>query len=364
MIIDTTLREGAQQFGTYFDTSIRKRIISGLARLGVEEIELGWVGQDGLEELAVWASKNVAGSALSVWTPCRDQDLRAAAALPVDRVNIGVPVSDAHITTRLGLDRRTLVERATKSVLAAKLAGIRYVSVGLEDLSRADIDFALSVGMAVKVMGASRLRLADSVGVLTPLEMADLVNRFRDTLDMDIAVHCHDDFGMGTGNGVAALAAGADYADGSLLGIGERSGIAKTEELAAWRELREAKGRYDVSGLRDLCAEVAEPAGMNIPRTKAVAGSDIFSCESGLHVHALAKDPGLFEPYDPGAVGASRRLEVGGKSGAGAVRQMLAERGVTCPESGLERVVEAVRNLSLRLRRPLRADELAGLVEG
>ena len=249
MIIDTTLREGAQQFGTYFDISIRKRIISGLARLGVEEIELGWVGQDGLEELAVWASKNVTGSALSVWTPCRDQDLRAAAALPVDRVNIGVPVSDAHITTRLGLDRRTLVERATKSVLAAKLAGIRYVSVGLEDLSRADVDFALSIGMAVKVMGASRIRLADTVGVLTPLEMADLVKRFRDTLDMDIAVHCHDDFGMGTGNGVAALAAGADYADGSLLGIGERSGIAKTEELAAWREREEGKGRYDMSGV-------------------------------------------------------------------------------------------------------------------
>ena len=48
MLIDTTLREGAQMFETYVPQEARIQIAGRIADLGVEEIEVGWVGQDGL----------------------------------------------------------------------------------------------------------------------------------------------------------------------------------------------------------------------------------------------------------------------------------------------------------------------------
>jgi len=363
MLIDTTLREGAQLFGAYFNRETKEKIISGLLALGVDEIELGWVGQEGLEELIEWARPQAGETALSVWSPCRGADIREAAALKIDRVNIGVPVSDMHMEKRLGTDRSGLLERLANTVLLAGLLGIEYISVGLEDVSRADELFALTVGQLAQDMGASRVRLADSVGVLTPMKMEKLVHAFRNQIDIDVAVHCHDDFGMATGNAITALQAGASHADVSVLGIGERSGIAATEELSTYLTLMEKKHDYKIDGLRELCDFVSQAAGVPIPRTKAIAGKDIFACESGLHTHALSKSPKLFEPYDPDAIGTNRTLAVGGKSGRAAITNALDENGIKLPKAELTGLVTEVKRLAWELERPLTSQELARLAK-
>lgn len=361
MLIDTTLREGAQLFGAYFARDTKERIISGLLDLGVDELEIGWVGQDDLKGLIQRTKTSAGRTSLSVWSPCRANDIRTAAGLGMDRINIGVPVSDLHMRHRLGTDREGLLERLFSTLLAAALLGIDYISVGLEDVSRADQDFALKAALLAQDMGASRVRLSDSLGVLTPQKTARLVKRFRDALTIDLAVHCHDDFGMATANAVTALESGADYVDASVLGIGERSGIAATEELAAWLTLKEGTHDYAVNNVRALCDFVSKAAGVPIPRTKPIAGEDIFACESGLHTHALSKSPALFEPYDPTAVGACRTIAVGGKSGQAALRSALCENALSCPENQLPELVRAVRDLSWKLERPLTAEELTDL---
>lgn len=339
--------------------------MDGLLGLGVEEIELGWMGQEGLVELADWAGKRVRdqglSTALSVWTPCRLGDIGRAAPLGLDRVNMGVPVSDPHLALRLGMDRTALLDNLARAVLYAKVAGVGFLSVGLEDVSRTGEDFALEAARTARAAGADRVRLADTVGRLTPLETARLVERFRREADCPLAVHCHDDFGMATANAATALQAGAEFADASLLGLGERAGIAATEELAAHLALRGVRS-YRMEGVRDLCSLAAGHSGMEIPRSKAVAGADIFASESGLHVHGLHKSPALFEPFDPSVLGAVRTLGYGTKIGRGAVRDALADHGRTIPAAGLDRAVDRVRRASAAEGRPLTSSEVASMV--
>ena len=363
MLIDTTLREGAQLFGAYFKMETREAILSGLLRLGVDEVEVGWVGQEGIDELVRRIRPRAGRTKLSVWSPCRSADIRTASELGVDRINIGIPVSDAHMSKRLGLDRKGLLEKLGRMVLSAGLAGIRYISIGFEDVSRADRDFALDAALLAQSMGASRIRLADSLGVLSPREMGGLVEFFRSQLTIPVAVHCHNDFGMATANAVSALQSGADFADVSVLGIGERSGIAATEELAAYMAVRGGASKYHAEHLRDLCSLVAGAAGVDIPRTKAVAGADIFACESGLHAHALSKSPELFEPYDPSLIGADRKLAVGGKSGKAAVSVALGSARSHYPAGQIEDLVTSVRRMSWELGRPLTQDEFSHLAD-
>ncbi|SHI62912.1 LeuA family protein [Halodesulfovibrio aestuarii] len=363
MLLDTTLREGAQLFGAYFTIDTRKQILSSLLQVGVDEIELGWIGQSELTEFSTYARSQTSSIKLSVWSPCREADIRAVAKLPVDRINIGVPSSDLHIEKRLSTQREVLLERLVANINVAKECGIPYISVGLEDVSRADELFALQMALVAETHGASRVRLADSLGQLTPLTMAKLMNRFRDAFSIDIAVHCHDDFGMATANSITALECGADYADISVLGVGERSGIAATEELVAYLAIKQKDTRYAPDILKRLCEFVASAAHVSIPRTKAVVGTDVFACESGLHAHALSKSPELFEPYDLEQVGITRKIRVGSKSGRSAVLIALNEYGLvdeanTLAQEYITDVTKAVCQLSCKLERPLTEDEL------
>ena len=108
-----------------------------------------------------------------------------------------------------------------ETVGLAHSCGIRRISVGLEDVTRADQDFALAMARTAKDLGAARIRLADTLGVMTPLRIAELVRFFAGGVDMEIAIHCHNDFGMATANAVTALESGAHWADVSVLGIGD-----------------------------------------------------------------------------------------------------------------------------------------------
>lgn len=366
MLIDSTLREGAQAFGVYFGTGARRRMASILAASGVDEIECGWVGQDGLADFVRWARAALppmerGGPALSAWCPCREADVREAVGLGVDRLNIGAPSSAAHRQKRLGLSLDELRERVRVVVSTARAGMVPYISVGLEDASRAALPEALALARAALQAGAARIRISDTVGVLTPLSTARLVEAFVLELAAPVAFHGHNDLGMATANAVTALECGASFVDVSVLGLGERAGIAALEEVAAWLALRAPEARaYDLPALRGLCRVAADAARVPVARNKAVAGEDVFASESGLHVHGLLRDPDLFEPFAPEDVGATRRLGVGAKSGGAAVGAALCRiRQQLVQDAGRDAsLMERVRELAARLGRPLTDLEL------
>ncbi|GAB6037855.1 homocitrate synthase [Fundidesulfovibrio butyratiphilus] len=362
-LIDTTLREGEQGYGIYFSPRDKRDILTLLARTGVEEAEIGVAGRDEeLAALAAFARSLSPRPALSVWTACRAKDLDQAKACAPDTLHMGLPVSDAHMTARLGLDRGQVLELLAANVAQARSRGFPRVSIGLEDASRADADFVFEAARTAAKAGACRVRLSDTVGVWSPADTARAVTSLTQRLSVDVGVHCHNDFGMGTANAVAGLMAGAAFADGSALGLGERAGLAATEELAAYLALRLGKS-YDLEALGPLCRAVAKAAGLVVSDRKPVVGGAVFACETGLHVHALCKNPALFEPFDPQAVGAARTTSLGKKSGRAAVAGVLARLGLDPAGCDLESLVDAVRARSNQLGRPLTDAEAKTLLD-
>ncbi|MCM0756371.1 pyruvate carboxyltransferase [Desulfovibrio aminophilus] len=367
MLIDTTLREGEQLYAAYFTWEEKAAILEGLAVLGVEEIEVGYAGQEGLRRLLRLARRAAPGARLSVWCPCRAQDALLALDCGADVVHMGLPASDRHRDSRLHLSRGGLLRRLESVLRELEDHGRATLSLGLEDVSSADPDYSLALAREARSMGVSRVRLADTLGSLAPEDMAGLMRRFRAELDCAVAVHCHDDFGMATANAVTALLNGADQADASLLGIGERAGVAALEELAAWLGVRapeRLRRAYDLSILPGLCSLVSRVVDVAVPRTKAVVGRDIFAVESGLHAHGVARDPSLFEPFSPEIVSARRVLALGKKSGRAAVRQGLSSLGLRLPDELLPWLVRLVRRESESLGRPLSDEEFAALAGG
>ena len=353
-VLDTTLREGLQRVGTRLEPRVRRWVAEELVASGIAELEIGVVGRDGfLPALLAGLQHRHPDHKIWVWTRMRPDDLKDARAMGAKRVSMCAPVSDQHLGQRLGWTRDQLLETIRAQVAYAISLGLE-VSVGLEDASRASLDDVVAAATVARDSGAKRVRFADTVGILSPSECRQAISKLVE-LGLEVGFHGHDDFGLATANALAALEAGATAVDASLLGWGERAGITSTERLAGFHSVRHGHP-VDLGRLCDCAREIADRCGIAIPTHAPVVGSQIFRCESGLHVAALAVAPSLYEPYAPELVGSKRALLVGAQSGAQSVQRVLDVLSPALKSSpGL---VSRVRRIAARLGRPLDSREL------
>jgi len=357
VILDTTLREGLQRVGAYLEPRQRRTLAEELVAAGIPELEIGVVGRDGfLPSLLAGLQSRHPDRRFWVWSRLRQSDVEEAHQMGARHIALCAPVSVEHLELRMGWTEKELHDKIRRLVSMAVHLGME-VSVGLEDASRATAEGILAAARAAIEAGALRVRLADTVGVLSPAETTDRILSLV-SLGGQAGFHGHDDFGLATANALAALEAGASAVDTSLLGWGERAGIASTERLGAFLSVRRG-WELDLERLCRAARDLAVRCGVEIPANTPVLGSAIFRSETGLHVSALAEHPALYEPYDPELVGAHRELSLGGKSGAEAVAKVLAAMDPrVLPAPGL---VTRIRRVAERLGRPLDAHELMKL---
>ncbi|MFZ3114287.1 MAG: hypothetical protein WA133_11850 [Syntrophales bacterium] len=363
-LIDSTLREGAQTAGVMFNLVQKKAIARSVAAVGIEELELGVASplDSELPELMAACRDLEERPRLGLWSRCRYEDIRFAAGLRPDVLSLSLPASARHIAKRLGKTGSWVLASLRDSVQLARELGIDSISLGLEDASRADQDFLAELIEVAVSAGVWRIRFADTVGILTPSATDVLISSYRQRFpELELAFHAHNDFGLATANALAALEAGAQWADVTVLGLGERAGCARLEELAAYLTLLKGKKKYRMENLSSLCELVAEAARRSIGCQHPVVGRAIFTSETGLHVQGLLNDPDSYEPFPPERVKACRTILLGAKSGARAVAGYLAQLGLSMPTQALPQLVRDVREQAIKLGRPLNAAEVRSL---
>ena len=360
-LVDSTLREGSQTVGVAFTLEQKVAIARYLTRVGVEEVEVGIASplDRELPGLVARCRSEAGVRRLGLWCRCREEDIACALRLRPEVLSLSVPVSDLHITVKLGLDRVAVAKIVAEAVLKAR-AAVDYVSLGLEDATRAEPGFLREIIAVACANGVDRIRIADTVGVATPGSIAALIRELR-RFAVEIGVHMHNDFGMATANAIAALEAGAHWADVTVLGLGERAGNSRLEEVAGYLALQGARP-YETTLLPDLARLAADCAGRKIEPHHPVIGAGIFTCETGLHLAGLAKNPQTYEPYEPSLVGAKRHLSYGAKVGRQGVAERLRQLGLHCQEAQLGRLAEAFRLRCRDLGRPLHDREVLLLV--
>src|SRR5256885_15911111 len=75
------------------------------------------------------------------------------------------------------------------------------------------------------------LTIADTMGVVMPEAISAVVPKAIERLKKPVEIHCHQDFGLGVANTLAALQAGASVAQTTVTGLGERAGNVPTEDV-------------------------------------------------------------------------------------------------------------------------------------
>ncbi len=362
-LIDSTLREGSQMVGVSFSLEDKLAILNGLEKIGVEELEIGVATRydRDLPELLNYCRGNHFRARLALWCRCQPEDIACAAELKPEVISLSIPGSDLHIRKKLNKSRAWVLDSVAHSIKQARKSNSSYISLGIEDATRSAPDFLEAIIAKAEAAGANRIRLADTVGVSTPLELAAKITVLKERFSIEIGVHCHNDFGMATANSLAALDAGADWADVTVYGIGERAGNARLEEVVGFLSLRNG-WHYKTNNLRSFAELLAARIGQGISSTRPVIGSQIFHCESGLHLQGLRKDASTYEPFSPEKVGTERQLLMGAKIGKREIRDCLESMDIRLPCRQLKELVCEVRKRANKYKKPLMEKEFHSLI--
>jgi len=223
-IVDTTLRDGEQKAGIALGIKEKVKIAEIVNDMGIAQIEAGTasMGGDEKESIEKIVSLNL-NSKISSWNRMNIKDINHSIDCGVDIIHISIPSSDIQIKSKLGKDRTWVINNIKRCITYALDKGYE-VTVGLEDASRADINFLVELCKIVFEMGVKRVRYADTVGILYPRKIFYHINKLRQEVPVEVEVHTHNDFGMALANSLGAVEAGVMYVDCTVTGIGERAG--------------------------------------------------------------------------------------------------------------------------------------------
>lgn len=362
-INDTTLRDGEQAAGVAFTVAEKVMFAAMMDAIGVQELEVGIPAMGSTEAEAISQMMRLGlKTQLTSWNRAVQSDIDASLACGVQRVHISVPVSEIQISVKFQGNSQQVFDRLRRTVGYACDRGL-YVSVGGEDSSRADTGFLTEVATAAQNWGASRFRFCDTVGILDPLMTYEKVQQLVHQLDIPVEMHTHNDLGMATANAIAGIRAGATSVNTTVNGLGERAGNAALEEVVmALKRIYGISTGIDTRRFREISEFVIKASGCDLPPWKAIVGKNAFAHESGIHGHGVLQNPSTYEPFSPEEVGRERSLVLGKHSGKHILTNMLQQYGISLSLEETRSLLDAVRDLSVKLKRGLTPSELLSLV--
>jgi len=359
LFLDTTLRDGEQTPGISLTKDKKLLIAKELDGLRVNIIEAGSVAVSEGERDAI---KNIAKEGLTaeICTYSRPikSDIDYALDCNVDSIHLVVPTSELHMM-KIGKSSDEVNDMTLESIEYAKDHGL-IVELSGEDASRANIDNLINLYKKGEEHKADRICLCDTVGILIPDKTEEIFSRIKKEINIPIAIHAHDDFGLATANSIVALRNGASEVHVAMNGLGERAGNTCLEEVSATLKfLYNEEIDIKTEDLYKVSRTVSKLTGINVQPNKAIVGGNAFTHEAGIHVHGIARDPATYEPIKPELVGRERRIVLGKHTGRKSVEIALKGFGLTFSREELEEILVRVKEIGDKGRRITDGDLLA-----
>ena len=362
-VFDTTLRDGLQVEGVSATVDDKLRIAEQLDFLGVHFIEGGWPGANpkdieffarAARELTLSTSTMVAFGSTRRPKGKVDDDVTLRNLLDADTAAVCIVAKswDYHVLEAL---QTTLDEgEAMIADSVAFLTGAgRRVLVDMEhffDGYKHNPEFALRALEAAVVKGASHVVLCDTNGGSLPHEVAQIVADVYKHVgnDVTIGIHCHDDTGCAVANSMAAVLAGARQVQGTLNGLGERTGNCNLTTVIPNLQVKLGLSCLPEGRLERLTAvsnHVAEVLNRPLNPQAPYVGSSAFAHKAGLHVSAIKRARDAYEHVDPVLVGNGTRFVVSEMAGRATIEVKAEELGLAMDGPAVNQVIDDLKRL-------------------
>ena len=335
LIYDTTLRDGNQAEDVNLSLEDKIKIALKLDEFGIPYIEGGWPGASPVDtaffqEIAAYEMKYATIVAFgSTHHPGNsaenDKNLKALLAAKTKALALVGKSSEEHAKEALRITPERNLEVSADSVAFLKQQGkeVLFDAEHFFDGMAANPAYSLEVLKRAHEAGADVLVLCDTNGGQLPSDITAAVKQVRKLLPKaTLGIHTHNDCGMAIATSLAAVDAGCTMVQGTINGVGERTGNA---DLAAIMPILELKYKNAYSCLpegklpmlRSISNYVAEVANMAPFSRQPFVGRSAFAHKGGIHVSAVNRNSTLYEHINPSLVGNEQRIlltELAGRS--------------------------------------------------
>lgn len=228
---DVALRDGLQLTKGRLSTESKIALVRTLLGLGVPELEVGSMARPDLVP-ALADTLEVVGALDEserdrcwVWVATPGH-VRRAADSGVRRFQYCLSVTDEHNTANIGRDTETSMAALPEAIKAATAVG-GTVQLCLATTFTCPITGSVDPERVLRLVGDARgegtvdVVVADTLGQAHPRQVSELVAAVAQIAgERRVVFHGHDTWGMGVGNTLAAVSAGATMVDASLGGLG------------------------------------------------------------------------------------------------------------------------------------------------
>ena len=231
IITDTTLRDGSHSVSHQYTLEDMKNIAKSLENAGVDIIEMGH--GDGLTGSTInygfalhddFKYIEAVASVLDKSKLCvllipgigTIEDLKKAKKLGAKVVRVATHVTEADVS-----------EQHIKEAKEMDMFTVGFLMMA----HMADKERILEEALKMESYGADVVYMTDSSGAMLPDDVYENVKYLKENLSVPIGHHSHNNLGMAVANSLSAYKAGADYLDGSLIGLGAGAGNCPTEML-------------------------------------------------------------------------------------------------------------------------------------
>lgn len=378
------LRDGNQALAQPMSVEEKLEYFEMLARIGFKEIEIGFPSASQIEfdfcRRLIEERRIPDDVSIQILCQCREdlilrslEALRGARNIIFHLYNSTSPKQREYV---FGATRKQIIGIATHAVaflkekiqpLLAEGSSVR-LEYSPESFTSTELDFALEICEAVtdvwQPTEANKiiLNLPATVEYATPNIHADQIEWMSRHLTRrnltTLSLHTHNDRGTGTAATELGLLAGADRVEGTLFGVGERTGNLDITTVALNLYTHGIHPNLDLSRLNDIREVYERCTRMEVHPRHPYAGDLAFTAFSGSHQDAIKKSwekqitgkpwDVLYIPIDPADIGRSYKaiIRINSQSGKGGVAYVLEkEYGYQLPkplQKELGRIVNAV----------------------
>lgn len=359
---DLTIRDGEESADLAFTTADKVTIAEALARIGIKRTEI-FLTVPGWQEVIREIMRRKLGMDLWVtWQPGR---VEKALDLGVRHVMVWYHIGDEFQHHVIKTSREAHMKKMVQEVRDARAAGC-VVNLFMPESTRADLDHITLAAQTAEKEGASSVTIVDSQGIARPAAMSFLVSHLKKHTNLQVEVHCHNDFGLAVANVLGGYEGGADVLQVSVNGIGYRAGNAAMESVAAALEMiYGADTGVQLDRLPEVCHLVENISGLPIDYYKPIVGEGAFRYEQWRAVTEFTEggERRFAFPFEPEVVGRTAALVIGKWSDTGAVVQKLAEYGLKATSEQIGRILTRSQRAGTARHRPLDDGEFLIIAE-
>ena len=370
-IHDVTLRDGEQQTGIAYNFDDKLRIAEALAEAGMHRIEAGLPAVSAADKKSIAEIvKRDFGPDIYSFCRCMKQDVDASVDCGVKGLIMEVPASTHLIEHGYKWPLQKAIDTSVEATAYAHEQGLEVVFFPI-DFSRSELSWVLELINTVASEGhMDALALVDTFGVISPHAMKYFVRAVKEKFpDTRLEAHFHQDFSLGVANTLLSLAEGVEIVHSTVLGIGERSGNAPTEDIVmALLTMYGIDLGIKTEKLYPLAKLVEELSLIKVPSNKSIVGDMLYQVESGIIANWFKNcgEEHLTElfPMRPELVGQPTAGVVMGKgSGIDSVNIWLDKIGIKASEEEAADILKECKALGESTKKLLTEEQFRDIVD-